>query len=208
MKYIFSIILFLSLITAGNSFAQNVTITYGDTLYMDRTWFVKEKTYEDTAKYTIKGKFLNKNYFVVSEDKMDTFMIITDSISSFFSDEGVLNLQTLKYKGQYYADINYEFHYAITTEVIAKRIIISHPSTESDCMTYFFDFDDNWKLIKYFTWTTTAVYFVNLNPNFTEFGSYFKGVKDGAWLVLNNGIADRIDVFVQGEIVYTISLPK
>ncbi|MFZ1635486.1 MAG: hypothetical protein WAT43_16485, partial [Chitinophagales bacterium] len=61
MKYIFPIILILILINASNSFTQNVTITYGDTSYMDRTWFVKEKTYEDTAKYTIKGKFLNKN---------------------------------------------------------------------------------------------------------------------------------------------------
>lgn len=206
MKYIFPIILILLLINAENSFAQSITITYGDTAYMDRTWFVKEKTYEDTAKYTIKGKFLNKNYFVVSEDKMDTFMIITDSISSFFSDVGVLNLQTLQYKRQFYAMVNYEFH-SISGEV-SKRIIITHPAFEGECKTYYFDFDDNWKLVTYFTWTCVEVEFINLNASFREFGAYVNGVKDGAWLSLNNDIADRIDVFVQGEIVYTISLPK
>lgn len=206
MKYIFPIIFFQLLFNAEISFAQNITITYGDTLYMERTWVLNEKTYEDSAKYTIKTKFLNNNYFVVSEDKMDTLMIITDSISSFFSDVGVLNFQTLEYKRQFYAMVNYEFH-SISGEV-SKRIIITHPAFEGECKTYYFDFDDNWKLVTYFTWTCVEVEFINLNANFREFGAYVNGVKDGAWLSLNNDIAERIDIFVQGEIVYTINLPK
>lgn len=196
--------LLLNLVRWVDCLAQNITIIYGDSIYMDKTNQTNKITYEDTAIYTIKSNFLDKNYIVLSENKNDTLMIITDSISSFFSNQGLLYLQTLKYNNIFFARINYD--YAPSIGKASKRIIISHPTTESQCASYYFDFDENWSLLNYFTDNSLSLHFSISNASFDSFGSFLNGEKDGAWLFLSGNIAKRIDLYNSGKLIYTLSL--
>lgn len=185
--------------------AQITTLIYGDTTYMDRFIITSNSSYEDSVSFVLKPNLPEAEYIVISENRVDTLMLITDTLSSYFTNEGDLESQSLKFKGLFYCSIAYTMRNL--GNINNKRIILNHPNSGNYKPSYWFDFDENWNLLSCSMPSESDIRFSFNIDGLESFGSYKGFLKDGAWLIIENGVAKRVELYHEGILVYKVSIP-
>lgn len=188
----------------GHCQAQITTIKYGDTAYMDRFIILATNAYEDSVSYVLKPALPDENYIVVSANTTDTFMIVTDTVSNYYSNLGKLESQSLKHNGRYCGSITYSVGYFNNTN--HKRIILRHPDFCKCTVDYWFDFDENWKLLSCYVTADSTTQFAFDMGELKSFGAYHDGKKDGAWLVMDHGTATGVEVYSDSSLIYAVPI--